>query len=79
MVGVMSGDDGDEQNTHKGFATVEVMNLRHTEHTYTYTRAPALTLTLPHTLSHSKTRSHSPTHIQTLQRTRCTYGVPRVE
>ena len=39
MVVVMAGDDGDEQRTErterteqKGFATVDVMNLRHTEH-----------------------------------------------
>ena len=63
----MAGDDGDEQRTarterteQKGFATVDGMNLRHTEHTYTYTRAPLLTLTLPHTLSHSHTLSQSP-------------------
>ena len=42
IVVVMAGDDGDEQRTErserteqKGFATVDVMRLRHTEHTRT--------------------------------------------
>ena len=42
MVVVMAGDDGDEQRTErserteqKGFAAVDVLRLRHTEHTRT--------------------------------------------
>ena len=50
MVVLMAGDDGDEQ-------TPGVLLLTYT---LTYTRAPALTLTLPHTLSRSHALSHSP-------------------
>ena len=50
MVVLMAGDDGDEQ-------TPGVLLLTYT---LTYTRAPALTLTLPHPLSRSHALSHSP-------------------
>ena len=46
----MAGDDGDEQTPEVPFLTYRL----------TYTRAPALTLTLPHTLSRSHALSHSP-------------------
>ena len=86
MVVVMAGDDGDEQRTErteqKGFATVDVMNLRHTEHTYTdphkllgcsfshtdsHTHAHTLSPSHSHTHSHTHTPSHS--HPDTVRHT----------
>ena len=47
MVAVMPSDDGDEQTPGILFITYRLA----------YTRAHALTLTLPHTLSHSHSRA----------------------